>query len=618
MYSRHRMINPLLGVYYGIFTAVYIGLVVFLLILEHMGVVDRHLLYALTVAAFTLSVSIAVAAMTKTGDDFFVSGRRVPAGLNGLVLFVVSIGGAGLSGLFGAVFFLGVDSFALLFGVFGGVILTGLMMASFVRKAGIYTVPSFFEVRYRSRFIGVIAGLCVMLPTGLFALAELSIIKIVGPMILGVSAEISLVVIFVVAMLIILPGGVRSMGWAQCGLAIVVVLGLIIPLVIVSMQLTNLPIAQLTYGSLIDDIEAFKSVRSVAEVNAHEVWSGLFLDEKHAVKLPFLTGEAGLGAASKFSLMVIIALGIASMPALVMRAGVTSGVFQARKSYAWGAALIGLLILTLPAYGIFLRYMIFNPEMKIVLSNLPEWISVLDGAGFFQVSDLNGDGEILAEEILLSRDGAFVSFPFMAGLNGTMQSLCFATIMAAALASFCARVMTFGKLFAFDLNIRKSEIEADVGGQAVMIWTRIVVFIFAGLAAWLVYQFDFDPFQLFFAGLIVSAAALFPSLLLSIWWRRMNKTGLFFSLLTGVVLSAGGLFVTNLGAETAPYGLDLVQLGCGAVLCSFLVGIIGALIGPKPTGADLEMLTEIRTPGGEAVYDRMLRLAMPRRTNSSG
>ncbi|CAN0503388.1 unnamed protein product, partial [Scytosiphon promiscuus] len=159
MYSRHRMINPLLGVYYGIFTAVYIGLVVFLLILEHMGVVDRHLLYALTVAAFTLSVSIAVAAMTKTGDDFFVSGRRVPAGLNGLVLFVVSIGGAGLSGLFGAVFFLGVDSFALLFGVFGGVILTGLMMASFVRKAGIYTVPSFFEVRYRSRFIGVIAGL---------------------------------------------------------------------------------------------------------------------------------------------------------------------------------------------------------------------------------------------------------------------------------------------------------------------------------------------------------------------------------------------------------------------------------------------------------------------------
>ena len=125
MYTRQRTVNPLLGVYYGIFTAVFIGLVVFLLILEHMKIIDEYILYALTGAAFVLSVVISLATMTNQSEDFYVSGRRVPAGLNGFVLFILSVGGAGLSGFTGAIFFLGVDGYGLLFGLLGGLLISG-------------------------------------------------------------------------------------------------------------------------------------------------------------------------------------------------------------------------------------------------------------------------------------------------------------------------------------------------------------------------------------------------------------------------------------------------------------------------------------------------------------
>jgi cation/acetate symporter len=176
MLGNRRMINPLLGVYYGIFTAGYIGLGVLLLILEYMGVIEGHISYAMTAVAFVLAGIIALAATTVTSDDFFTSGRRVPAGLNGLVILVVTFGGVGLSAVLATLFFLGIDGYGMMLGMLGGVMLSGVLAAAFIRKAGAYTLASFFEIRYNSRFAGVLAGLALLLPVALLALAELTLL----------------------------------------------------------------------------------------------------------------------------------------------------------------------------------------------------------------------------------------------------------------------------------------------------------------------------------------------------------------------------------------------------------------------------------------------------------
>ena len=618
MYTRQRSVNPLLGVYYGIFTAVFIGLIVFLLILEHMSVIDEYILYSLSGAAFFLSVVISLATMTNNSEDFYVSGRRVPSGLNGLVLFVLTLGGAGLSGFTGVIFFLGMDGYGLLFGLIGGLLIAGFFLASFIRKAGVYTLPSFFEIRFRSRVVGFLAALALLAPVVLFALAELSFLKFLGPLVFGISSEFTLLIILVLALFILLPGGVRSMGWAQCALAIVVLLGLIVPLIIVSLKLTNLPLAQMTYGSLIDEISSFQAgggERLSSNVEPLQItkWATLLNNEFHALTVTFIGGERALSGLDKFIMMAVIAFGIAAMPSLLLRSSMGVTVFEARKSFAWGVALVGLAVLSIPAYAIFLQYMIFNPDAKFLVSELPEWLRQLGAFGLLSARDVNGDGQISGTEFLFARDVGILALPYVASLNGTMQSLGFATLMAAALASFVGRLMTLSKLLSRDLHFQKSEMEADVIGLNNLLWSRLmIVLVTIGLISGALYV-EHSGFSLFLSGLVLCACGVFPVLILSIWLNRMSKMGFVFALVPGLAGGCALLAITNFGLNNQVLGFGLFEVALLVIILSFISGIIGSFMGPKPNGADLEVLLDIRTPGGEALYERLLRLAMPRR-----
>ncbi len=622
MYARQRTVNPLLGVYYGIFTAVFIGLVVFLLILEHMKIIDEYILYALTGAAFFLSVVISLATMTNQSEDFYVSGRRVPAGLNGLVLFILSVGGAGLSGFTGAIFFLGMDAYGLLFGLLGGLLISGFFLASYIRKSGVYTLPSFFEVRFRSRFIGFLAALALIGPVLLFAFAELSFLKFMGPLVFGLSSDFTLLLVLVLALCILLPGGVRSMGWAQCALAIVVLLGLIIPLIIVSLKLTNLPLAQMTYGSLIDEISNFQAgvgdrlSSDPAELKITQ-WSALLKDDFQALSIPFIGGERALTGLDKFLMMVVIAFGLAATPSILLRSTLTLTVFQARKSFAWAVALVGLIILSIPACTIFLQYMIFNPEAKFLVGDLPQWVQQLEGLGLLSVKDVNNDGQIAGSEFLFMRDVGLLGVTVVAGLNETMQSLSFAALMAAAMASFVGRLMTLSKLLSRDLHFQKSEMESDVIGLSNLLWTRLMIVLVTLGLIWSALYVEISGFALFLSGLVLCACSIFPVLILSIWWNRMTKFGFVSGLLSGLIGGCAAVFLTNFGLTNAALGFSLFECAMALITLSFVCSVLGALIGPKPNGADMEVLLDIRTPGGEALYERLLRLAMPRRTTGS-
>ena len=94
----------------------------------------------------------------------------------------------------------------------------------------------------------------------------------------------------------------------------------------------------------------------------------------------------------------------------------------------------------------------------------------------------------------------------------------------------------------------------------------------------------------------------------------MTKFGYIFGLLTGLVGGCVALYLTNFGLNSEVLGFGLFECAALLILLSFVCSIAGAYLGPKPNGADMEVLLDIRTPGGEALYDRLLRLAMPRRT----
>ena len=101
----------------------------------------------------------------------------------------------------------------------------------------------------------------------------------------------------------------------------------------------------------------------------------------------------------------------------------------------------------------------------------------------------------------------------------------------------------------------------------------------------------------------LTGAATFPVLVLSIWWKRLNAFGATAGIATGfgvtvlaIIAGEAGLTGTD-GALAAAIGLP-----AGAVAT-----IAVALATPSPPRNLLELVRDIRVPGGEILYDREMR-----------
>jgi cation/acetate symporter len=134
---------------------------------------------------------------------------------------------------------------------------------------------------------------------------------------------------------------------------------------------------------------------------------------------------------------------------------------------------------------------------------------------------------------------------------------------------------------------------------------RISLLGAAFLTVWLAIAVPADPLQLFLWAMTFSAAAAFPVLLLSVWWKRMNAWGALAGMVGGVGVTAFVILLCETGAVVLPSALA----GIIGMLASFGVAIGASLTSPAPSRAALEVINDVRVPGGETLYDRETRLA---------
>jgi len=93
-------------------------------------------------------------------------------------------------------------------------------------------------------------------------------------------------------------------------------------------------------------------------------------------------------------------------------------------------------------------------------------------------------------------------------------------------------------------------------------------------------------------------------LLLAIWAKRTNAWGALASM-------AAGLFVTALAmllAETGAIGLPSALAGAVGLPLALCAGFAASEITPAPGRTALDIVRDMRVPGGETLYDREVRL----------
>jgi len=603
--SRRRQANPHLGAYYGILTSAFVSLVISLAMFEQLGWQETWVARAMILVPLALYVVIALGARTLNVEDFFASGRRVPPVYNGAVLAAVLIGGTGFFAYTGTLFFLGFDALAIGLAWTAGLIVSGILFVPYLRKAGAYTMPAFLGQRFRSRFVRAMASVLQLPPASLLLAAEIKVAALIIAMFLPLSHQLAVACVAMIIACVTIVGGMRSLTWSASAQFIVSAVGFAVPLIIVSVLLTNLPAPQLTYGEMFEPLKRSESVTGVSPSAPSKLATALPRDQPEPSAKPFLQAFGAVSQTDFVTLFLCLTLGAAALPSLLARSGVTSSVADQRRSVAWGVFFVALFAISAPALAAFVRLMMFQDIAQAPANSLPSWLNDLSAYRLLFPKDANSDGAIEASELFVARDGVVLALPMAAKLPFVCTVLTAAAGLAIALAAAASHLFTLAGSLADDV-IRLVDPRSEVLPRLMVAWVAIAA---TALAAGVFLAFaEIDVMQVAIMAFASAAAIFFPVLLLAIWWRRCTWLGAMLALGLGFATMATAMTFGD-APIAGQFRLTTVIAALIGAALGLIGGLIGSLLGPKPTPAEQAYFEELRDPSGDALYHRAQRRA---------
>jgi len=598
--ARTRLVNPRLGTYFGIFTAAFAGLMLMALMLEQLGFSDTLVRLIMFAGPIALFAAIGIGANAREARDYFACGRRVPAFFNGLVLGVAALGGAGFLALTGSLFIIGFDAICLAIGWYAGLVFMGVLFAPFVRKYGAYTLPTFLGRRFESRTVRIVAAATLSVPILLLLVAEARFAAYASAWLLGQSERLMVAVVMTCATAIVIAGGMRSLTWSSVAKAIAALLALAVPVSIVALMVSNLPLPQMTHGNVLRLLTRAEINQGVPIVLAPPLAFDLPREGVEQLVKRFIQSFGSIGSLSFILMSFVAAAGIAASPSLLSRSGTTPGVYEARKSLGWAVLVTGIVLLTLPAVAVYLRALLLDQVVGHPGDSLPAWFQLLQQAGIArieaktQVVRLAGIG--------FERDAVLFALPIAAGFPQVVVYLALAGALAAGLAALASSLVAIAGILAEDIVYGLPD---ETAPESARIGTaRVAMLGAAFVTTWLAIAAPADPLQLFLWSLTLGASTSFPVLLLAIWVKRTNAWGALAGMITGFVVTVFMMLLS----ETGAIGLPSALAGAVGLPLAFAAAFGATRLTPAPGRNALDIVREVRVPGGETLYDRELRL----------
>lgn len=610
--AARRIVNPRLGAYFAIHASVCVAVVFVALIAEQLGAAREQVRWLILAVPLLLVAGIGIATATREPAEYFAAGRRVPAVYGGLTLSVTAFGGTGLLAMTGAFFLIGFDALCIGLGGLAGFVLMGILLAPFFRKFGAYTIPTYLGARFESSLLRRTSAVVIVVPLAMFLTAELKMGAFAAGFLTGLSPVLNVVLVAGVMLLTIWAGGARAVTWSGVAKGIIVIFALVIPVTIVALWLTNLPLPQLSQGPLLRSFQRLEAA-SLPIVIAPGLAFDMPGDGLSAIAKRYAEPFGAIGPHGFVTAMLTIMMGVAVAPWLLPRVASAPGVYQARKSIAWATVFFGFTLLTIASVAIFVRAILVT---DMSTQQVPEWINMLVAAGLADFTTRAGGvdaGKIGLTGVLLARDAVLVAMPVAAGMTAAFVAVAAAGALAACLAGAASSAVTLGMTLSEDVwyGGRKEPPSDAVRVSASRLALTAATGFVAGMAATL----SEDPLELLLWSLALTGSALFPVMVLSIWWKRINSFGAIAGLLSGFLVA--GLAIVS--GQFDILKIDPALAGMFGLPASLAATVAVSLMTPAPSRHTLEFVRDIRVPGGEILYDREMRvLKLKTRNRSNG
>jgi cation/acetate symporter len=599
-----RLVNPRLGPYFAIFASAYVALILLALIADQLGAPQAATRWAVLLVPLVLYAVIGMASYTTSSLEFFAAGRRVPAVYSGFTLAFSALGGTGLVAMTGTLFLVGFDALCIVIGGLAGFVVMGILLAPFFRKFGAYTIPSYLGRRFESPALRLISGAVVLVPLVLMLAAEIKMASFASAFLTG-ETEARLALLISAAMILTLvPGGTRALTWSSVAQTIAALLALIIPVAIIAVMWTNLPLPQLSHGPLLRLIGRQEAMQGLPIVIAQGFAFDLPGHGVQALVKRYAASFGAVGPAGFVAATLTIMMGVAACPWLLPRIATAPGVYHARKSLGWATLLFGIVMLTATSVAVFSRAILFE---STAAGAIPDWIRQLAAMGFADTSlkpqpGLADQSRTILSSIGISRDAVLFALPMAAGLSQIFTALAINGAIVACLAGASAAATALAATLGEDLV---HGLQAEPPPDTVRLTTArtmLVVAIAAGGGA--AAMIPGDPLDMLLWSLALTGSAFFPVLVLSIWWKRISAFGAVAGITSG--FSVAVLAIAFGEFDWLPFDPSLA--GMFGIPASVLATLTASLATPHPGRHALELVRDIRVPGGEILYDREMRL----------
>lgn len=579
--------------------------------------------------SFALYIVIAVRSRAGSTKEYYTAGGGVSPFANGMATAADWMSAATFISMAGTVAISGYDGSRFLMGWTGGFVLLTVLMVPFLRKFGKATVPDFIGDRYYSKSARLVAVICAIFICMTYIMGQMGGVGIVFSQLFGISKAAGVIIGACIVFFYAGLGGMKGITYTQVAQYCVMAFAYTIPAIFISIALTNNIFPQL---GLIGDYTA-----GGAELREP------FLERLNTINENLGFKQFTAGSMSKVDMFCITAAlmcGTAGLPHVIVRFFTVKDVKAVRKSAAWTLAFIAVIYLTAPTIGSFSRVNLIEKLHQTSYAEAPQWFKDFESTGQMSWVDKNGDGAIQyfgagksdagtsavfegkpilvkdgrgpsgerlvsnkidssnPNELYFGNDIMVMANPHMAGLPKWVIALLMAGCIAAALSTAAGLLLVLSTSVSHDLM--KGIIKPGLSDKEEMRYAR-----FASLGSLIIaVYFGINPPSAFVAKTVafafgMAASSFFPTLLMGIFSKRVNREGAIAGMVSGIAFTLGYIiYFQFMGGVTDQYLFGISPEGIGAVgmVINFVVTLLVSALTPAPPREVQEMVDSIRMP----------------------
>ncbi|MBZ0069236.1 MAG: cation acetate symporter [Thiobacillus sp.] len=594
----------------------------------------KTLTYIVVGLSFALYIGVAIWARAGSTKEFYIAGGGVHPIVNGMATAADWMSAASFISMAGLIAFLGYGGSVYLMGWTGGYVLLAVLLAPYLRKFGKFTVPEFIGDRYYSDAARIVAVICLIFISFTYVAGQMRGVGIVFSRFLEVDITTGLLVGMGLVFFYAVLGGMKGITYTQVAQYCVLIFAYTIPAVFISLQLTGNPLPQLGLGSSVGDMGFLAKLDTVVtDLGFAKYTSG----DKSMIDV--------------FCITLALMAGTAGLPHVIVRFFTVPKVHDARISAGWALIFIAILYTTAPAVGAMARYNlhttvnsalatggdVFAPEASLEGEVRPGWMKRWEATGLIRWDDKNGDGRIQyyneksKDEAFLAKaeaagwkgnelgakakDGSFegkvdrdimvLANPEIAGLPDWVIALVAAGGIAAALSTAAGLLLVISSSISHDLL--KGIFVRNISEKGELMAGRIAAAVAVMVAGYLGYNPPGFVAEVVAFAFGLACASLFPTIVLGIFNKKMNKEGAIAGMLTGLFFTMAyivyfkGIFIEPMAKNEAAnwlFGISPEGIGVvGALLNVIVAYLVGKMTAPCPDHIQ-HLVEDIRYPRG--------------------